>query len=246
MRLATAGDLHQQLTMRRFALVAAVIILAPLLGGAASPGVTTPELEAAGWRKVQWHGIRPAEFTATANGVRVRANGEASFIARPLRGDATCLSWRWRVDAGPPPTDLTRRGGDDRALSIAIGFAGFGPDAGFATRTRHAVAQAAVTDALLPRSVLMYVWGGTGREGEGGFFASPWSTGIGMLRVMQPADAPSGRWIEQRVDLVADWRAAFGGRDVPPLLELTIATDSEDTGTRVDAQVENIRLVPCN
>jgi hypothetical protein len=231
--------------MRPLAAIA-VAALAPLLGGAAAPGRAPPELEAAGWRKVQWTNLRPADFSiAASGGLRVRANGEGSLVARPLRGEATCLAWRWRVDAGPPPTDLSRRGGDDRALSIAVGFAGFGPEAGFATRAKHAAAQAAVSDAQLPRSVLMYVWGGTGREGSGGFFASPWSTGIGMLRVMQPADAPRGRWVEQRVDLGADWRAAFGGQDVPPLLELTIATDSEDTRTRVDAQVENIRLVPC-
>jgi hypothetical protein len=231
--------------MHRAAPIAALVLLAPLLGGAASPGDTAPELAAAGWRKVQWRGISPAEFAATAGGIRVRANGQGSFIARPLAGAATCLAWRWRVDAGPPATELTRRGGDDRALAVAVGFAGFGPEADFATRAKHAAAQAAVSQARLPRSVLTYVWGGTGREGGGGFFPSPWSAGISMLRVLQPADAPRGQWIEQRVDLGADWRAAFRGGEVPPLLELIIATDADDTGARVDAQVEDIRLVPC-
>ena len=27
----------------------------------------------------------------------------------------------------------------------------------------------------------------------------------------RPADAPRGRWLPERVDLAADWRAAFGG-----------------------------------
>jgi hypothetical protein len=30
------------------------------------------------------------------------------------------------------------------------------------------------------------------------------------------------------------------------MLEIVISMDVEDTGARVDAQVENIRLVPCN
>jgi hypothetical protein len=47
------------------------------------------------------------------------------------------------------------------------------------------------------------------------------------------------------VDLGADWRAAFGGPAVPPMLELVISADTDDTGSPVDAQVENIRLVPC-
>jgi hypothetical protein len=232
--------------MRRAAPALAVVIAAPLLGGAASPGQTPPDLEAAGWRKVEWHGIRPAEFATTpSGGVRIRAAGQGSFVARTLQGPAGCLAWRWRVDAGPPPTDLTRRGGDDRAISLSIGFAGFGPQAGWALRTQHAVAQASAGQVTLPRSALSYVWGGTGREGNGQFFQSPWTTGITKLRVMRPADAPRGQWVEERVDLGADWRAAFGGQEVPPMIELVISTDVEDTGARVDAQVENIRFVPC-
>ena len=235
--------------MRRSILAFAVLLVAPLLGGAASPGTTPPELEAAGWRKVEWHGIRPAEFTATTTGgVRIRGQGQGSFIARPMPGPAGCLAWRWRVDAGPPPTDLRRKGGDDRAISLSVGFSGFAPTAGFALRTQHAVAQASAGQVTLPRSALAYVWGGTGQEGANsptGFFPSPWTPGITQIRVMRPAAAPRGQWVEERVNLGADWRAAFGGTEVPPMLEIVISMDVEDTGARVDAQVENIRLVPC-
>lgn len=237
------------MTMRRVLPPLAVVALAPLLGGAASLGPTPPELDAQGWRKVNWSGIRPAEFGATpTGGIRVRSHGQGSFVSRPLQGPPACLAWRWRVDAGPPPTDLTRRGGDDRAVAIGIGFAGFGPQAGFALRAQHAVAQATAGDLKLPRSVLLYVWGGTGQEGRerpAGFFASPWNSGITQLRVLRPAEAPRGQWVEERVDLGADWRAAFGGSEAPPMLELIVSTDSDDTGARVEAQVENIRLVPC-
>lgn len=235
--------------MRRAPPAFAVLIVAPVLGGAASPGHTPPELEAAGWRKVEWTGIRPADFSATASGgVRIRGQGEGSFISRPLQGSAGCLAWRWRVDAGPPATDLSRRGGDDRAIAISIGFAGFGPQASFTIRAQHAVAQASAGQVRLPRSALTYVWGGTGRESPsqpGGFFPSPWTSGITQLRVLRSADAPRGQWIEERVDLGSDWRAAFGGSEVPPMVEFVISTDVEDTGARVDAQVENIRFVPC-
>lgn len=236
--------------MRRTVPVLAVLLLAPLLGGAASPSTTPPDLEATGWRKAEWHGIRPAEFVATpSGGVRIRGQGQGSLIARPMTGAPACLAWRWRVDAGPPPTNLARRGGDDRAIAISIGFNGFGPDAGFALRAQHAVAQASAGQRSLPRSVLSYVWGGTGREAAdnpSGFFPSPWTAGITQIRVQRPADAPRGQWVEERVDLGADWRAAFGGQEVPPMLEIVISMDVEDTGARVDAQVENIRLVPCN
>jgi hypothetical protein len=152
------------------------------------------------------------------------------------------------VDAGPPPTDLTQRGGDDRAIAISVGFTGFGPGVNLVVRTQHAVAQASAGRHSLPRSVLSYVWGGTGQEAAGnpsGFFPSPWTAGITQIGVLRPADAPRGQWVEERVNLGADWRAAFGGQEVPPMLEIVISMDVEDTGAWVDAQVENIRLVPC-
>lgn len=235
--------------MRRALRASALLAAMPLLGGAAALGTTPPELESQGWRKVEWTGLRPASFGLTPQrGIRIQAQGEASFIARPVRGAAGCLAWRWRVDAGPPPTDLSRRGGDDRAIAISIGFAGFGPQAGLALRTQHAIAQASVSGVTLPRSALVYVWGGTGQEGAGrpgGFFPSPWSSGLSQIRVLRPAAAPRGQWFEEMVDLGADWRAAFGGSEVPAVIELAVLTDSDDTGARVDAQVENLRLVPC-
>lgn len=230
--------------MRRPALALATAAAAPLLGAAISPGRTPAEVEALGWRKMEWHGIRPAEFSATpSGGVRIQGVGQGSFVTRQLSGAAGCLAWRWRVDAGPPATDLTRKGGDDRAIAISIGFAGFGPSVGIATRTQHAVAQASAGPTPLPRSVLSYVWGGTGREG--GFFASPWTGGITRIRVLRPADSPRGHWVEERVDLGADWRAAFGTAEVPPVMEIAISSDAEDTRARVDVQVEGLRFVPC-
>jgi hypothetical protein len=237
------------MSMRRPMLAVAVLAAAPLLGGAASPGATPPDLEQHGWRKVVWTGLQPAIFSATpARGIRIQSQGQGSFIARPMQGQAGCLAWRWRVDAGPPSTDLARRGGDDRALAISVGFAGFSPQAGLVLRTQHAMAQASAPGVNLPRSALTYVWGGTGREGvgrAGGFFPSPWTGGLSQLRILRTAEAPRGQWVEEKVDLGADWRAAFAGEAVPAMIELAISTDSDDSRTRVEAQVENIRLVPC-
>lgn len=233
--------------MKRLALALAVACATPLLTAAISPGRTSPDLERLGWRKVEWQGIPPASFTATpSGGVRVQGQGQAGFVYRPLQGAASCLAWRWRVDAGPPATDLTRKGGDDRAISLTVGFADYGPQAGFGARAQMAVAQAVAGDHRLPRSTLSYVWGGTGREGGGQFFTSPYGpAAISRTRIQRPATSPQGRWVEEKVDLGADWRSAFGGATVPALQEVAISTDVDDTNSRIDARVEDIRLVPC-
>ncbi len=232
--------------MKRPALALAVACAAPLLTAAISPGRTPPDLERLGWRKVEWQGISPATFSATlSGGVRVQGQGQGGFVYRPLQGPAACLTWRWRVDAGPPPTDLTRKGGDDRAISLTVGFVDYGPEAGFGARAQMAVAQAVAGEHRLPRSTLSYVWGGTGREGAGRFFASPYGPAISRIRIQRPAATAPGRWVEEKVDLGADWRAAFGGTAVPALQEVAISTDVDDTNSRIDAVVEDIRLAPC-
>ena len=220
----------------------AVTLATGLLAGA---GPTHPlsALEAAGWHHGTWQGIPAARFRPLPDGgVAVEGAGQGSFVWRRVPGPAGCLAWRWRVEEGPPPTDLTRKGGDDRALSLAVGFSGWPPQAGMWARTQHAIAQAAAGGHSLPKSVLVYAWGGTGREPAP--FASPYLAGLGMVRVLRPADAPRGRWFEERVDLAADWRRAFGA-DPPPLQELAIATDGDDTGSRVEAAVGAIRFGPC-
>jgi hypothetical protein len=206
---------------------------APALHGAADSA----------WHDGGWSGIPRARLTATGgDAVTVSARGQGGFIWRFERRPAECLSWRWRVDEGPPPTRLDRRGGDDRALSITIGFAGWPASASAWQRTQHALAQASAGGRHLPRSALVFVWGGTGQEAPG--FESPYMAGLGRVFVLRPAGAPRGAWKEERVNLPALWRDTFGGQ-VPPVEKLAISVDSDDTGSRVEARVEAIRFAPC-
>jgi len=228
--------------MRR-PLVLLPVVLAPLLGAAAVRLDTPAMLAAAGWSKGGWPGIPPALFEATENGgLRMSGRGQGSFVWRPVSGAPACFTWRWRVDQGPPPTPLDRRGGDDRAIALAVGFDGWPPGVTMWQRAQHAMAQAIAGQHRLPRGVLIYVWGGTGREPAR--FASPYLAGLGQVQVLRPADAARGAWITERANLAADWRAAFGGPP-PPLLELAISTDADDTRAAVDARVEAIRFGPC-
>jgi len=226
--------------MSRRMLRRAMFTLVPTLW----PGIgRANDLLGSGWRHGEYPGLRPARFTATGEqGLRIEGHGTGSFVWRRVSGVAQCLSWRWRVDEGPPPTDLTRRFGDDRAISVAVGFAGFPSRAGPWQRAQHAIAQGAAGNHTLPRSVLIYSWGGTGREPVR--FYSPWLGQLGKVHPLRHARSETGRWFEERVDLDADWRAAFGG-DPPHLQEIAIGTDVDDTSSRVDAQIDRIRVTAC-
>ncbi len=211
---------------------------------AARPAAAAPVPLGGGWYAAEYAGIGAAQFALRGEwGVSVHAPaGHGGFVYRRLAGAATCLSWRWRVEAGPPGTDLTRRGGDDRALSIAVGFAGWPPGVSLWQRTQYSVAQAQTPSHTLPRAMLLFVWGGTGREPPR--FPSPWMAGLGQVRILRTAGAPRGAWFEESVDLPAEWAAAFGGTP-PPLQEIAIGCDADDTRTRVEAMVERIAFGPC-
>lgn len=220
---------------RRSALALAALLAPPRL--ARADGLAT-----AGWRHAEWPGIRPAaRFTALPDGLSVAAEGGGSFVWRPAGGAAGCLAWRWRVEEGPPPMDLTRRGGD-RALSVSVGFAGWPPQAGALARARHAAAQALAGGHPLPRSILVFIWGGTGQEPAR--FPSPYTGEISQKRILRTGTAPTHTWFMERIDLAAEWQAAFGG-PAPPVQELAIGTDVDDSGARLRAQVEGIRLTSC-
>lgn len=221
-----------------------VVLAVPLLAAAASRLDTPEALAAAGWTKGGWRGIPPARFVPLpGGGLHVTGQSQGSFVWRRVEVPVGCAGWTWRVDAGPPGTPLDRRGGDDRALSVAIGFDGWPPGVTAWQRAQHAIAQSAAGEHRLPRSVLLYVWGGTGREPPS--FPSPYLSGFGQVRVLRAADAPRGQWFEERVDLAAHWRESFGGTIVPPLLEVVVGTDVDDTRARVDARVGAIRFGAC-
>ena len=137
-----------------------VLLLAPLLGAPAERLPTPDPLRAAGWQKGGWPGIRPANFEALPDGgLRITGVGQGSFVWRTVTKADACLYWRWRVDHGPPPTPLDRKGGDDRAIAITVGFDGWPPDAGFFQKAQFTMAQAMAGDHRLPRSAISYSWG---------------------------------------------------------------------------------------
>jgi hypothetical protein len=86
--------------LRRAMLSAAVLLPA---------GARADALRDAGWTHQEYSGIAPARFTPQPDGIRVEGQAAGSFVWRTVQGSAQCLTWRWRVDAGPPTADTPRR-----------------------------------------------------------------------------------------------------------------------------------------
>ena len=91
-----------------------------------------------------------------------------------------------------------------------------------------------------PGRVLRYVF--CGAHERGATVASPYLGSAGAILVLRPAASPTGEWLEERVDIVADYRAAFG-EEPPDPSQIAIGADTDNTQSTSCALVTDPRFV---
>lgn len=216
------------LVRRRFLLTAGTL---GLLGKRNAAAELDVGLEAAGWQEMMFRDKPGNRYRPDGDGaIHIESRSSVSVAWRNLPADPSrtpILRWLWRVDRAVPATDLTRKGGDDRSLSLYIAFAWVPQQAGFLERSVRAVL-GSLTSQRLPGRLLTYVWGGDGRAA--GWFDNPYLPVGAKLRVLRDGSAPLGVWLEERVDVRAEFRAAFN-EEPPPVERVGVGADSDDTGS---------------
>jgi hypothetical protein len=192
-----------------------------------------PSLEAAGWRILTIPGRTSAKFSVASDGsLEVLAEAAVAWLWRPVpdgEGRSTRARWMWRVDEGVGPTDLTRRGVDDRALALYFVF-GQQKDSG---TDPIALLRAGSVRALV------YVFGGN--QPRHAILPSPHMGARGWFIVLRAADGTRRQWLEESVDLVADFRHVFGA-DPPALIAVGLSSDSDDTNGRNRVRLRDLEL----
>lgn len=209
--------------------LAATAVLAVLATSAWAGAIRFDE----GWREQTFPFKRPNAWTLAADRLSLSSDGGVSLLYRPLgRGEAAArqASWQWSVRQSVPPTDLTRKGGDDRNLALYFLFL---PDAA-ADRLRGAGLAKVLRDR--DARALVYVHGGA--HPIGAPVGSPYLGPRGVTIPLQPARPNTAT---QTVDLASDFRRAFG---VEPgvLFGLAISADSDDTSSSIRAELDRLTL----
>jgi len=189
-----------------------------------------PELSGtrpSGWMLVAVPNTRPAEFVQGDHGtISVQALQAAGFLVRPFSAEAAPLNWRWRVDASPAPVPADAVGRDDRPLAVHVVFGPPDQAESAMSGLRRWLRGAAVHPAFKGR-VLTYMWGGTAPAGTR--LPNPYLREDGWLIILRGPEAPTGVWLEQRIDPAGDYRALFG-RTAPRITHIAISADTEDSG----------------
>ena len=211
--------------MKRILLAAAV--------STATAGSAGPVSFASGWSEQKLSLFSSNDYNFGSN-LSMVSNGSVSIAwSRVGQSDwgANGASWSWTVNKSVPATDLSRKGGDDRNISLYFVFV----PADVALTLSGAGIR-----SLLGRSdvrVIQYAWGGNNAVGS--VIASPYGkSGTGVTIPLRQAGTGSAT---ERVDLAADYARAFGGQK-GALIGLAVSGDSDDTSSVIEAAIGNLSL----
>lgn len=209
------------------------LFLATTLALATTAATAGPVSFASGWSEQKLSLFSSNDYSFGAN-LSMVSNGSVSIAwSRVAQSDwaADGASWSWTVNKSVPATDLSRKGGDDRNISLYFVFvpADVAP-----------TLSGAGIRSLLGRSdvrVIQYAWGGNNTVGS--VIASPYgASGTGVTIPLRQAGTGSAN---ERVNLAADYARAFGG-EKGSLIGLAVSGDSDDTSSAIEAAIGNLSL----
>ena len=172
--------------------------------------------------------------------LRAEANASASGIIYKRTFDIyryPVARWRWKITNVYRKGDAKTKAGDDYPIRIYIAFK-YDPAraTGWMRATYGAVKL--IYGEYPPHSSLNYIW--SSRAHPERFLTSPYTERAKMVLV-EKGDARAGRWVEERVNVLADYRAAFGA-DPPSEAGIAIMADADNTGESAVSFVDFIEV----
>jgi len=190
-----------------------------------------------GWQTLDFDDLAPNTWAEDGGALVASSRASASMLYASVPATtAPVLTWRWRVDTPVPPTDLARKGGDDRSLSLTVGFAYDPARATLGERMKRIVVEN-VAGADAPGRIIDFVWGGT--QAVGTRIQSPYSGSSGQIVIRRSATDAPGTWQSERVDLGALYRDIWGSAP-PPVTRVAVFIDTDDTGGTGQARIADI------
>ena len=147
------------------------------------------------------------------------------------------VKWRWKVDNVYEKGDASSKKGDDYPIRVYVIFKYDPKEAGFGLKTKYGLAKK-VNGEYPPHSSLNYIW--ASREHKKDVVNSPYTSRSKMIP-LQAGDDNVGKWVEEQVDIVADYEKAFGKKP-PREASIAIMSDSDNTGEKATAYIDYMEV----
>lgn len=168
--------------------------------------------------------------------VRARSDGGAAGLVTERRINLLehpILEWRWKVDGVVADGNARTEDGDDYPARLYVTFDY--QDLGFLDQVRLRALRALGYDDI-PTRALNYIW--ANRVDRHTILENAYTDWVMMVAV-QSGEENTGQWITERRNVLADYRAAFGG-DPPPVNGVAIMTDTDNTNGEATAYYGDI------
>jgi len=147
------------------------------------------------------------------------------------------IRWRWKVtqlsDQGSPK----EKTGDDYPIRIYVMFQYDPNKATLGDRLIYGTTKA-IYGKYPPHSTLNYVW--TGHSLPERFIVSPY-TDKARIVILERGKQRVGQWVEESVNVLADYRQAFG-KDPPAIAGIAVMSDTDNTGGSAVAYLDFIEV----
>ena len=147
------------------------------------------------------------------------------------------LHWRWRVEQLSDGGNPKEKTGDDYPIRVYVVFQYDPAQATFGERLIYNAARM-IYGKHPPHSTLNYVW--TGHDVTERMIASPYTEKARMV-VLEKGEQRIGRWVEESVNVLEDYRKAFG-KDPPATAGLAVMSDTDNAGGCAVAYLDFIEV----
>ena len=168
--------------------------------------------------------------------LRVHSDRAFGTAAITFDLDAPIISWRWKVDRVLERAELGSKEGDDFAARVYVSFEIPPEELSFAERARLRLVRLLYGE--VPSAAICYVW--DNRQPKGRSIWSPYAERVRLV-VLESGASSAGKWVEERRDVAADFRAAFG-RPAPRVTGIAAGNDTDQTGESVTAWFGDFRV----
>jgi len=180
------------------------------------------------------------ELQDSGNYLKISTNDSASALINTNKFDVyrhPNLKWRWKISNTFQKGDATLKAGDDYPIRVYVMFEFEPAKASFRKKAQYAIYKT-LNGYYPPGSSLNYIW--ANKTQPGGILSNVYASESKMI-ILQVGDGNAGLWMEETVNILDDYRRAFGS-EPPNMANIAIMGDADDTGESAAAWIDFVEV----
>lgn len=190
--------------------------------------------------KIKVHSVYSIAQIDGESALETKSQASASALIMKETFDASAfpkLRWRWKVANLYSKANPDTKTGDDYPIRVYVMFKYDPTKAKGLNKIKYGLAKS-LYGQYPPHSSLNYVW--ASGPTQKAIFPNPY-TDRAMMVVLEQGKLKMGTWVEESVDILTDYRRAFG-EDPPAQATLAVMNDSDNTGESAVSFIDAIEI----